>query len=202
MIYPIQVILLAAGLSRRMGQTNKLLLYIDGVPMVRHMAELYLSLSGSVTVVKGYESEKIEAALAGLDIRFVHNDEYVSGQQSSIRSGLDAIPLKGEGVLIALADQPYLTKDDIRNYAEAFLESSRDKILIPFFEGQRGNPVIFPISIIQAMQADSRPIDCRKFIDANPDLTRIYTAPTPHFIKDIDTQDDLNRFTINIDDFG
>jgi len=202
MTYPIHVILLAAGLSRRMGEANKLLLDINGTPMVRHMAELYVSLFASLTIVTGYEADKIKAALSGLNDSFVHNQKFETGQQSSIRSGLSAIPLKGEGVLIALADQPYLTEDDIRNYAEAFLASSRDKIFIPYFEDERGNPVIFPVSILKKMKAIGDPINYRKFVDENPHLTTKYQAPTRHFVEDIDTQDDLNRLSVNIDNLG
>ena len=57
-------ILLAAGLSRRMGAKNKLLLPIGGTPMVRHVALTYLaSIDGPLTVVPGFKADRIATAL-------------------------------------------------------------------------------------------------------------------------------------------
>ena len=109
MIDTVNVIVLAAGLSRRMGDVNKLLLDIDGEPMVRRTVKLYRSLFSSVTVITGFESDKVQAALTGLDVTLLFNPDFETGQQSSVRLGLRAQELQGEGVIIALSDQPELT---------------------------------------------------------------------------------------------
>src|SRR6266851_7907709 len=65
-------IVLAAGRSTRMGGPNKLLEKISGKPLVRIAAEQALSSrAGPVVVVTGHERGKVEAALAGLDVRLV-----------------------------------------------------------------------------------------------------------------------------------
>lgn len=75
-------ILLAAGLSRRMGAQNKLLLPIQGSPMVRHMAELYLrATSGPVTVVTGHDAPAILDALG--DLPFTSRSTPISKQKGN-----------------------------------------------------------------------------------------------------------------------
>jgi molybdenum cofactor cytidylyltransferase len=84
-MYSLGAIILAAGLSRRMGARNKLLLPINGKPMVRYVVETYLAVADAqICVVTGFEADKIEAALAGLPVQFAHNSDYKAGQPFSV----------------------------------------------------------------------------------------------------------------------
>ena len=68
---PVRVgaVLLAAGASSRMGR-NKMLLPVDGVPMVRRTAERLLAAGvAPLVVVTGHEAERVHEALAGLPVR-------------------------------------------------------------------------------------------------------------------------------------
>lgn len=56
-------ILLAAGASRRMGEANKLLLEVDGVPMVARVAAAIEAAGLPMLVVLGWEAELVGAAL-------------------------------------------------------------------------------------------------------------------------------------------
>ena len=81
------IILLAAGMSQRMGGVNKLLLPINGVPMVRHMALTLVAFADvSPVVVLGHEAERVGAALDGIALTMVTNAHYQSGQMSSVTS--------------------------------------------------------------------------------------------------------------------
>lgn len=188
----IHIIILAAGLSRRMGDVNKLLLDIDGAPMVRRAAELYSSIFSSVTLVSGYQAGKIERAVEGINLNILHNPDFTQGQQSSVRCGLRSIPDSCEAVLIALADQPFLTPQDISRFATDFMDSSRDKIFIPYHHEQRGNPVIFPARLLRSL--DETP---RAFIDAHPDRVQRYRVSNDHFITDIDSPQDVETLGKN-----
>ena len=185
------VILLAAGLSARMGHVNKLLIEVDGMPLIRRSAALYCDLGMRVTAVLGHQADLVCADLEGLPLQTVLNADYATGQQSSIRTGLSAASLQGEGLLMALGDQPLLEKEDISELCETFLKSGDKKILIPHFEGKRGNPVVLPAKLARQMRAND--ILPRKFMDTHPELTSCYNAATPNFTTDLDTQDDMDR---------
>ena len=190
----VAVVLLAAGLSRRMGERNKLLVEIGGEPLVRRTARRFLAAGVDVYAVIGHEAEAVRAALAGLPLSFVENPNFAEGKASSARAGVDAVPTGYDVMLVSPADLPLLTPADIEDLLRAFAMSGRDRILIPFFGDQRGNPVVFPARLIAEMRSSGRNVACRKFIDANPQLTQRYEAANDHFVTDIDTPEDLWAF--------
>jgi len=190
----VAAVLLAAGLSRRMGVRNKLLIEIGGEPLVRRTARVYLAVGAGVLAVLGHEAEQVRAALADLPVSFAVNPHYDEGQQSSVLAGMDSLTGGFDAILVALADQAALTPADISELIDAFARSGANRILVPYFRGNRGNPVVFPARLIAEMRAAGRNAACRSFIDNNPQLTERYEAQHDRFIIDIDTPDDLASF--------
>ncbi|MDR2838235.1 MAG: NTP transferase domain-containing protein, partial [Azonexus sp.] len=87
----IAALVLAAGRSARMGERNKLLCPVDGVPLVlRAVNAACASRAAQVMVVTGHEAGRIEAALAGRPVSLTHNPEHLSGMAGSLRCGLRA----------------------------------------------------------------------------------------------------------------
>ena len=187
----VAVVLLAAGLSRRMGARNKLLINLGGEPLVRRVARAYLATGAQVHVVLGHEAERVRAVLEDLTLTFVENPRFADGQAGSVRTGIDSLSGNHDVVLVALADQVALNAADISDLVRAFAESGRDCILVPYFGGQRGNPVAFPAKLIADMAASGGNAVGRDFIDNNPQLVRRYQAANDHFVTDIDTPEDL-----------
>jgi molybdenum cofactor cytidylyltransferase len=187
-------VLLAAGLSRRMGERNKLLIEIGGEPLVRRTAKAYIEAGVAVHAVLGFEEALIREALRGLPVTFVENPRYEDGQPASVRAGVESLAAGYDAVLIALSDQAALTPADIAALVDAFAASGSAHILIPYYKEQRGNPVVFPSSLLARMRAEGRNAACRAFIDRHPELTMRYYAPNDHFVIDIDTPIDLAAF--------
>jgi molybdenum cofactor cytidylyltransferase len=190
----VAAVLLAAGLSRRMGDINKLLIEINGEPLVRRTAKVYLEAGTAVHVVLGHEAERVRAALSDLPVTFVQNPDYAEGQPTSVRAGLDSLPGLHDLMLVALADQIALTPEDILDLVRTFAKGDRHRILIPYYGGERGNPVAFPSTLLAEVRASGANAASRAFIDGHPDLTAHYEAPNNHFTTDIDTPEDLARF--------
>lgn len=192
MLYPqLETVLLAAGSSSRMGATNKLLIEIDGVPLIRRSTQLYCALGMTVKLVLGHDAERIARAVAGLPLKTILNPDYASGQASSIRIGLANATLKGEALIMALGDQPLLESGDVAAICEAFLASPRDKIFLPWFENKRGNPALLPAAIARKLKtSDTLP---RAYMDTNPEQVTRYAATNAHFTTDLDTPGDAAR---------
>ena len=189
---PTHAILLAAGLSRRMGQRNKLLAEIDSEPMAHRAARTLIECGFRPIVIVGHERDQVEAALAGLDVTVRFNPDYEQGQASSVRTGLGALPADHGDVLICLADQPKLERSDIEALIRAFNASDRERVLTPVFEGQRGNPIIIPKAIVRAIGDGPANFACRKFIEANPSRILRFDVRNDHYTHDIDTVEELN----------
>lgn len=192
--FNIEIIVLAAGLSRRMGEANKLLMEQGGVPLVRRTVQHYRACSDRVTVVTGHDAAKVRAALEGLDVTCVRNPDYASGRQSSARFGLGRAMLDRDGVMIGLADQPLLEASDIVDLIAAFYRAKANKIMIPYYGDDRGNPILVPGHIARRMRASDQAPGCRKFIDANPQLVERVAVETNHFTADMDLPQEAASF--------
>jgi molybdenum cofactor cytidylyltransferase len=140
----VAALILAAGQGRRMGGPHKVTATIDGKPMVRIVAEAAkASSAASVTVVTGHRPEKVAAALDGLELGIVHNPDYANGLSTSLRAGLAVLPETIEGVIVLLADMPRVTSEMIDRLIAAFNPGRGALIVVPTFEGKRGNPVVW-----------------------------------------------------------
>lgn len=183
----VSTIILAAGQSRRMGAHNKLLLPIDGTPMIRRMVDVYSDATGGpVLVVTGYQADAIEDALAGSDARTVFNAAFEEGQATSVACGLKAAPATQE-LLIGLGDQPLLKAEHIRALLTAHRSGNTTQISIPAVDQQRGNPILVPANLRPRLLADPRSPGCKKFTRAHPEHVQYHALPAAGFYIDIDT---------------
>ncbi len=140
----IAAIVLAAGRSTRMGGPNKLLAEIGGKPLVRIAAEQALASKASpVIVVTGHEQARVEAALAGLPVKRVHNPDFASGLGGSLKAGIAAVPAEADGVVVCLGDMPQVDAALIDQLIASFDPENGALAVVPVVDGQRGNPVLW-----------------------------------------------------------
>ncbi|MEX2181547.1 MAG: nucleotidyltransferase family protein [Gemmatimonadaceae bacterium] len=111
--------ILAAGASRRMG-TNKLLLPVDGAPMVRVVVERAQAAKCSpIVVVLGHEPERLREALAGLEVAFAENPDFTGPTSGSLHAGLRALGTDVDATVVLLADMVHVTAAMIGTLVEA-----------------------------------------------------------------------------------
>ena len=166
----IAAVVLAAGQSRRMGPQNKLLASVDGKPMIAHVVEQALaSQAAPVVVVTGHERERVEAALADLDIRRVHNPDFARGLSTSLRRGLSALPAEADGVAVCLGDMPRVEAAVIDRLIAAFNPLEGRAVCVPTWGGKRGNPVLFARRFLPELQEIAGDVGARHLIGAYPE---------------------------------
>jgi molybdenum cofactor cytidylyltransferase len=140
----VAAVVLAAGRSTRMGGPNKLLAEIGHRPLVRIAVEEALaSRARPVIVVTGHQREEIETALAGLPVRFVHNPDFADGLGTSVKAGIAAVPADADGAILCLGDMPQVDASLIDRLIAAFDPDRGALVVMPTFEGRRGNPVLW-----------------------------------------------------------
>ncbi|WP_195819460.1 nucleotidyltransferase family protein [Roseobacter sp. MH60115] len=187
-------IILAAGLSRRMGARNKLLIEIEGIPMIRRVVRVATGIcDGSVMVVTGHQREDIEAALAGLPVTFVHNPAFECGQKSSVACGLEAAA-EAEATLMMLGDQPLLSPKHLIWLLSQHRAQAPRRITVPVNSAVRGNPLVIPRALKPLLLANPRDPGCRSFTRAHPEHVHCAETADPAFFRDIDTAEDLAGF--------
>lgn len=190
-------VVLAAGLSRRMGAPNKLLLPLRGQPMIRQVLENVLGAPFvEVVVVLGHQASEVGAAIGSLGVRSIVNDDFASGQVSSVRAGLGALEQRTDAVMICLGDQPLLTTADLRDAQAAFARRSHGSILVPMCGDRRGNPVIIDWSSAEETLARGTHFGCRHFMDENPGRVYSWQSHNEHFVRDIDQPSDYQALLV------
>jgi molybdenum cofactor cytidylyltransferase len=190
----LSAIVLSAGLSRRMGPRNKLLLPVYGVPLVRRSVAVVLGYPFvEVVVVTGHEAPLVEDALRGQSVRIVHNPRYEEGQMTSVRAGLEALSARAapvRGVMVCLADQPALTTEDLGTVADAFLARVACTVLVPTFGGARGNPIVLGWPSLESILSRGGNFGCRQFVAKNADVVTTFEMPNDHVLTDVDRPED------------
>ena len=189
----VSAILLAAGESRRMSGINKLMLAVEGEPLLRHtLKTLLASRLGEVVVVLGHQAEEARILLHELEVRIVVNKDYLEGQMSSVHCGLEALTRPCDGVMICLTDQPLLTAQDIDVLIDAF-DRHGGSIIVPTYQGRRGNPIVLAYAHREEILGGGRNLGCKRLIERNPDLVRTVEMDTDHVVFDLDTPEDYAR---------
>lgn len=151
-------IILAAGTSSRMGEArNKLLLPLNHRPVLTHVIEAVLaSRARPVILVLGHQAEEvkthIQQDLKEETLAIVENPDYAQGQSTSMKAGLRALLARFSapdltGVVFLLGDQPMITAAMIDELI-ALREQTGKRIVLPLYQGRRGNPVVFSLELV------------------------------------------------------
>lgn len=192
----IAAVVLAAGLSRRMGQA-KLLMPVGGRAIVRYVVESVLAGGVDlVWVVTGPDVEPIEAALAGLEVQIAVNPAPEEGQASSLRAGIAALPASVDAVLIALGDQPSLAPSIIPALLAA-RRTSPKLIVAPRYRDGQGNPVLFKREIFPELLRLTGDQGARPIIQKEPARVEWVDLDLP-MPPDVDTLDDYEKIRANL----
>jgi CTP:molybdopterin cytidylyltransferase MocA len=189
----IGAVLLAAGSGSRMGHRPKSLLELDGVPLI---CRQLIALSGAgvdeVVVVLGHYADRIEEAVKEFPVTLLRNSNPDAGQVSSLRLGLQALSSKLDAVLIALADQPLISSQDISDLISAYKKRPQDTLVVqPSVEGLPGNPVIFNNEVRQQILLGDATVGCRQWQSANPSQVHPWVSSNNNYRTDVDTLEDI-----------
>ncbi|MCV9996929.1 molybdopterin-binding/glycosyltransferase family 2 protein [Pararhizobium sp. YC-54] len=185
----VAAVLLAAGRASRMGDKgqHKLLAEFDGVPLVRRSAQAALGAGVQrVLAVTGHRQAEIRAALAGLDIAAIENADYASGMASSLIAGVNAAGADADGVLVMLADMPWVSAQDLVALISAFKAGRGQVVVRAVSAGKRGNPVILPRSTFEAVRQLQGDVGARHIIETcGLPVVDVDIGPAAHL--DLDT---------------
>ncbi len=185
-------VVLAAGRSSRMGGPNKLLEQIAGRPLVRIVVDAVLaSRARPVIVVTGHQRERVEAALAGLPVRFVHNPHFADGLGTSLKAGIAALPAGADGAIVCLGDMPQVDAALIDRLIGAFDPDKGALVVVPTIEGKRGNPVVWSRRFFADLMAVEGDVGARYLIGRHPEAVTEVPLTGNAALTDVDTPEAL-----------
>lgn len=200
-------ILLAAGLSTRMGKPKQLLPFGNSTIIETVIESMVSSNFDDVRVVLGHCAEEIEELIRDRDVLTVYNPDYKDGMLSSAQIGIKSIKYPDlstktdqnsnetnrDAFAIMLVDQPFITTEVINKTIDGY-RGSKKGITIPSYNYQRGHPVIFHNKFakeILALDEDSGGI--RSLYSSYPEDIEYINVDTDYILKDIDFPDDYTN---------
>jgi molybdenum cofactor cytidylyltransferase len=185
-------LVLAAGRSTRMGGPNKLLAEIAHRPLVRIAAEEALaSRARPVIVVTGHQRDRVEQALAGLPVHLVHNPDFADGLGGSLRAGIAAVPADADGAVVCLGDMPQVDAALIDQLIAAFDPDRGALVVVPTFEGKRGNPVLWSRRFFPDLMAIEGDVGARHLIGRYGEAVVEVAVEGKAALVDVDTPEAL-----------
>ena len=181
---------------RTMEDEGRLVLVaeLEGKPLVRIAVEQALaSRAESVVVVTGHQHDRVEQALQGLDVRFVHNPDYADGLATSLKTGINAVPASSGAAIVCLGDMPLVGSGLIDRLIEAYAPERDGLITIPVADGRRGNPVLWSRKLFKELLALEGDIGARHVIQKYAEMVVEVPATGVSAFLDVDTPDVLAR---------
>jgi molybdenum cofactor cytidylyltransferase len=184
----ISVIVLAAGESKRMGEPKQLMPFGSSTIIEKTIGNFLDSDVTEIILVTGYKSSEIVDKVAGKPVKIVENSNYLQGMSTSISAGLNQVSIESQGVMIALADQPFVDSQTINHLIKEFGVQNKG-ILIPCYRSERGHPVIFSFKYKEALMALKGDVGGKEIINNNPDDVAEIEVECYGIVADIDTKE-------------
>jgi len=174
-----------------MGGPNKLLLPVNGVPLVTRAAQALVGAGLSpVVVVLGRDAGQVAQALEALPVRTIRNPDWRQGMGTSLAVGVSALGPETEAVVVSLGDLFALQAGTVARLVETFEGSSRG-IALPTFQGRRGHPVIFDLSRYRRrLLSLSGDQGARALLAEAPEDVLELAVDDPGTVQDVDTPAD------------
>ena len=165
---------------------------LDGVPMVRRIAESLCEADMRVVVVLGHREADVRDALAGVSCEFVRNPAPENGMFASVQCGCGTVE-REQGCLVMPGDCPGVQVATITCIKHT-LQRHPTRVIIPIFQGRRGHPVGVPAHIVARVRA---------LPPTTPGLRTLWHAESvreipvddPAVLRDLDRPEDLIEFS-------
>lgn len=193
-------ILVAAGLSSRMQGRNKMLLPVVGKTIIETTyGQLSASKVERIIVVAGECFEEIGERLSlRKKDKLIRNTAYQKGLTTSIQCGLKEL-LEVDAIMICLGDMPLLKTTDYDLLIEAFKSDIKHSIQVPFYLGQKANPVIFAQKHFDEILNHNEMNGCSEVVKRNKETVHQLSVSSNRFIQDIDTPEDYQNLLKTIE---
>ncbi|MFQ5629447.1 MAG: NTP transferase domain-containing protein [bacterium] len=189
----ISATVLAAGSSTRMGDANKLLLQIDNKPVVAHTIESLLQGGvDEIIAVLGHEQERLRKVLPD-GIKIAVNADYRQGMASSVRCGVQNLDPASAAVFIVLADMPFISSETIQAMTRIFRSAAQSAIVVPYFQGRQGNPVLFDSHFFSELRELEGDRGAKSILHKYSRKIIRFDCDDPAILIDMDTPDAFDK---------
>ena len=191
-------LLIAAGLSSRMGKPKALLLQ-DDLPFAIVILNKMLLVCDRVVVVLGHNADKIKKDLQvfinksdelRLRIKFVTNEDFEKGMFSSLKYGLN-VEINAEWILYHFVDQPGLPEEFYQEFTEQ-MDNDYDWIQ-PSYNSKKGHPLLLQSSIFNSILELPDDSSLKEFSKNNKVKKKLWDCNYKEILQDMDFPSDMKK---------
>ncbi len=194
----VAAIVLAAGLSKRMGAVDKLFLPWRNKTILETVVGALEKVNGvEIIVVAGDRIDQIKVLFPDPSVGVVYNARFKEGMTASIQAGVEAAKSGSAGFMICLADMPFIQSGEYQLLIDAFEETIKideQAVILPVFNHKKGNPVIFSAyykdQILQHQESEG----CKGIVQKAGAHVKLIHAHASHILMDIDVPEDYYAF--------
>lgn len=186
-------VVLAAGLSRRMGRPKMTLPWGKTTIIEQVVSVLAQAGAAPVIVVTGGAHKSVEAALRGTPAQPVFNPRHADGEMlHSLQVGLASLPAPVEAALVALGDQPQIEASIVQAVLHAYAETAAP-LIVPSFQMRRGHPWLVHRSLWGQILETEEGSTLRDFLNHNAEQIHYLAVESDSVLRDVDTPEQYEK---------
>lgn len=190
----ISAVILAAGLSTRMGRLKLLLPYGEHTVIEQIASVLLASPVDEVLAVTGHKHVAVQTSLAKWPVQTVYNPHYAEREMlSSVQAGLRAISADSRAALLVAGDMPGIEGGVVTQLVQAYRTAGDDFVYIPSYQMRAGHPVLVPRFYWPAILALAAGDSLRSVLRAESTRVQWVVVGTSSVLRDMDTPADYER---------
>lgn len=192
----IAVLILAAGASSRMGSPKQLLKWGTSTLLGHSIQTVLESQASSGVVVLGAHYKQVKQSIDQFPVTILNNTDWKQGLGKSIACGvlyiMKHLP-ETEGVLVVLADQPFVDTAHVNTLIESFKPNKKEIIATAYGEGKQGVPVLFDKMYFKMLVKLNDDGGAKRLL--KPYNEHVHGVKPPSENLDIDDPEDYKRFS-------
>ena len=188
----ISAVVMAAGMSKRMGTPKMLLRWKNSTVIATVLNTLAQSGVEEIIVVTGGDRVAVEEELLScpIKVRALYNENFRNGEMTdSIRIGISGLTQKSDASLIVLGDQPQVPLTIIRQLIAEY-QRAGNALIVPSYKMRRGHPWVVDRSLWEDLKILSSAFTMRDFLNKHKDKIHYLVVDTPEILADLDTPED------------
>jgi molybdenum cofactor cytidylyltransferase len=191
------VVLLAAGLSTRMGENKLLLPWTNEANIIETSAIPTTQIQAMQHIaVVSRDASRVSDALVNLGYLTVENPAPEAGMASSIRIALQCVHDDVDAIIVCLGDMPFIKANIIAQLMQSFDPTDGRALCFVRHRGQRGNPVVVGRRFFGELAELSGDIGARVILDRYPHLVHPVDVDDDSVLVDIDDHEAYQRYRV------
>ena len=190
----IKIILLAAGLSKRMKSENKLIKLYKNKPLINYSLNvLKKSKANKIIIVLGHQYKEVKKIIKkNKKIIFTYNKNYKKGMASSIKMGLKKVSKNDDGFIVAQSDMPFVKQSDINKICRS-IKTKKYLVHALKYKNRLGNPTGFDISLIKKFENIKGKFGAKFMVKRLKNRTNFINTNSLKSFKDFDKVSDFRN---------